>query len=242
MNRYLRIGLVVFVGLGGIMGVNEAARAATITNASTAAALNLAIPDDAYTGALGSMTPSTINVAAVGTEQVISDVTVTIALDHTFVGDLTIKLQSPSGTIVTLLNRPGLFTADNGVQTGGDSSNLSASFPITYDDAASDSAEDMGQGLLDNEVIGDPGNGSPDTYVPDADGANNDFFATFKGENPNGTWTLYIADSAPGATGALQQWSLEITTVPEPASGVLAMMALVPAIGRMTKRTQRLND
>lgn len=238
MKRVFTAGLVLGMGLVIALEVSEPARADTITSASTAAALNLAIPDDAYSGALATMTPSTITVTVAGNERSISGVDVTLSLDHTFVGDLTIKLKSPSGTIVTLLNRPGLFTLDNGVQTGGDDSNFGAGFPITYDDSAGDSAEDMGVSLLDDEVIGDPGNGSPDAYVPDADGAGNDLLATFNGENANGTWTLYLADSAPGATGALQQWSLRITTIPEPATGVLAASGLAAAIARRSRSSR----
>lgn len=241
MKRLFSTGLFVIAGFGVLLDGRQTIHAATITDASTIAGLNLAIPDDAYTGTLASMTPSTITVTVAGSEQIIVDVDVTIALDHTYAGDLTIKLQSPTGTLVTLLNRPGLFTPDDGSQTGGDASNLSASFAITYDDSAGDSAEDMGQGLLDTDIIGNPLNGSPSIYYPDADGAGNDLLAAFNTENANGTWTLYIADGAPAAIGALQQWSLHITTIPEPTTGLLAAGSAIAATAlrrpRSSKRT-----
>jgi subtilisin-like proprotein convertase family protein len=34
--------------------------------------------------------------------------------------------------------------------------------------------------------------------------------AAFRGEDPNGTWTLTIADDEGGDTGSLVQWQLEI--------------------------------
>ena len=42
----------------------------------------------------------------------------------------------------------------------------------------------------------------------------------FNGENPQGTWTLIVADDASGDGGSLDNWGLEICTVPEAVSGV----------------------
>src|SRR5438105_4516854 len=121
-------GFVGGFGIGGmvmlslIMLTPQTGSGLTITPIGTASGLNLAIPDDGYNGTLGSMASSTITVPALA-ENIIRDVNAVVAINHTFVGDLTIKLQSPQGTIVTLLNRPGILTADDGVQAGGDSSN-----------------------------------------------------------------------------------------------------------------------
>lgn len=38
----------------------------------------------------------------------------------------------------------------------------------------------------------------------------------FNGINPNGDWTLFIADVAPDGQGTLTTWGLEFTAVPEP--------------------------
>jgi hypothetical protein len=43
-------------------------------------------------------------------------------------------------------------------------------------------------------------------------------FAQFNGLNPNGNWTLFVADLSSGGTARLQSWSLEITAVPEPGN------------------------
>lgn len=58
-----------------------------------------AIPDNNSTGIT-----STINVNGVGT---ITDFTVSVSITHTWRGDLTVQLTSPSGTTVTLHNREG---------------------------------------------------------------------------------------------------------------------------------------
>ena len=106
--------------------------AATVSY-STAPNLNVSIPDGTYNGTLGSMASVSLNIPDSAT---LFDVNVTIALDHTWIGDLVIKVQDPSGTVITLMSRPGVSEpADNGDSSvgNGDSSNLLATFAITFD-------------------------------------------------------------------------------------------------------------
>ena len=101
---------------------------ATATNTATSTATNtptptppgsfcfsgtpVTIPDNAYNGTLSSMVSATIPVSTVGT---LTNVQVhSVGISHTWVGDLTIKLQSPTGTIITMLNRPGSTVPDDG--------------------------------------------------------------------------------------------------------------------------------
>jgi subtilisin-like proprotein convertase family protein len=44
------------------------------------------------------------------------------------------------------------------------------------------------------------------------------FSSTFSGQNPNNTWTLFIADTAAGDETVVKNWALTIVTVPEPTS------------------------
>lgn len=44
----------------------------------------------------------------------VDDVALEIGVEHTWVGDLTIKVVSPTGTVVTAMNRPGAAVADDG--------------------------------------------------------------------------------------------------------------------------------
>lgn len=218
-------------------GVVAAAGAGQTTTWSSPSGLNLSVPDGAYDGSLGSMESHAVGVPHLDAE-LITDVKVSIAMDHTFVGDLTIKLLSPDGTLVTLLNRPGLpGVPDDGSIVGGDSSNLSSAFAITYDDNASSGvlSEMMGFGLGGSQVIGDPANGSPDNYVPFPDGAEGNLtLSDLNGESAVGNWTLYIGDSASGSTGMLESWSIEVTTIPGP--GGLAILGLAALTGRRRRR------
>jgi subtilisin-like proprotein convertase family protein len=59
--------------------------------------------------------------------------------------------------------------------------------------------------------------------------------SSFNGLNPNGSWTLFLADMSGGAVSTLQSWELDITgtaAVPEPASIIEAGLAAL-AIGTM---------
>jgi subtilisin-like proprotein convertase family protein len=50
--------------------------------------------------------------------------------------------------------------------------------------------------------------------------------SSFNGMDPNGQWTLFIADTSAGGEGTLVNWGMQITTVPEPS-----MAALIAVFG-----------
>ena len=119
---------------------------------------------------------STIFVSASGT---ISDVNVRVDITHTFVGDLTLILQSPIGTRVTLVARRG----------GG-----GADFTNTiFDDEA-------GTAITDISSLSAPFTG---TYRPE------NALSAFDGQSVTGTWILEVTDSAGGDIGSLNQWELD---------------------------------
>ena len=183
--------------------------------------LGIPIPNDGYDGTLGSMASNTIGVTSDGTDWVVG-VTVEVAVNHDWVGDLVFKLESPAGTVVTLAHRPGLDgVLDDGGGCCGDSSSLGDVFPILFSDTASSGAwaEDMGVGVPAEEVIGDPANGSPDNYMPDADdlsvdvgGPLLDSLGALAGEQAVGDWTLYIGDAGSMFAGELDGWALHLLT------------------------------
>jgi subtilisin-like proprotein convertase family protein len=105
----------------------------------------------------------------------------TVGLDHTWVGDLVIKLTSPSGKTVTLMNRPGgsLNSGNNFCQT-------------VLDDAGATSIQDVA--VSDAPFTG--------TFRPASP------LAAFTGEDPNGTWILNVSDNAFIDTGSVRAFSL----------------------------------
>jgi len=63
--------------------------------------------------------------------------------------------------------------------------------------------------------------------------------STFNGNNPNNTWTLFFADTDPGAENTLTSWSLEITAVPEPVSfalGIFGVLVVAGTVGSWLRR------
>jgi subtilisin-like proprotein convertase family protein len=60
----------------------------------------------------------------------------------------------------------------------------------------------------------------------------------FNGMNPNGTWTLYLADVSSGGEGTLVSWGMDIVTsaVPEPSFGGLICCAAAAILRRFSRR------
>ena len=103
----------------------------------------------------------------------------TVGLDHTFVGDLVIKLTSPQGTAVTLINR-----------AGGSGNNFCNT---VLDDEGGESS------IQSISASGAPYTG---TFIP----ANP--LAAFRGQDPNGTWILNVSDRAGADIGNVRAFSL----------------------------------
>lgn len=177
------------------------------------------IPDNTYNGTLGTMGCSTINTAALPPTSVVEDASVQIAMSHTFVGDLTIKLVAPSGSILGIVSRPGIVeTADDGNDTAGfgENSNLAIANPLTYHDFTTAPAEMMGRTPIDlatGQTICVDG-GTPCVYTPSAGSIAGGVgtFQGFDGQNAIGNWQLCIGDSAGADTGTFQSWTLTLAT------------------------------
>lgn len=126
----------------------------------------------------------------------------TVGLDHTYVGDLVITLQSPTGTIVTLMTRP---TSGAGTASGNNLCNT------VFDDSAATSIATIG-------TTGDPYTGS---WTPSSS------LSAVNGQNPNGNWILKVVDAAGVDTGTIRAFSLVLVTnnpatCDPPASGCTA--------------------
>ena len=65
-------------------------------------------------------------------------------------------------------------------------------------------------------------------------------FSVYSNLNPNGVWTLFLADvSGGGGTSRLNSWELDITAVPEPVNCALAVLGTVVGAGGLW-RSQRV--
>ena len=137
--------------------------------------------------------------------------TVGLNISGGYNGDLYAYLVAPNGTMVVLLNQPGV-TGGNQFGYGG------AGLSVTLSDSASTSIQNA------NETDGVQFTG---TYQ--AAGS----LANFNGSVADGTWTLFFADmSSGGGTSTLNSWSLDITAVPEPVNVALGIFgALLGGLG-----------
>ncbi len=186
--------------------------------------LNLAIDnmamngawDDKYNGKLDSMLCVDIAVADDGLNFV-NDVRLKVGMDHSYVGDVTIKVVSPDAKVLTALGRPSNEPplADTGVPCCGYPANLSAMFPFTLTDAATITGKDMGKGLTDLKVICKDENPKidPCQFKPYKGGGPGTAFADFKNDNAVGTWKVCFGDSGKGDFGKLQYVGLTLDKV-----------------------------
>lgn len=170
------------------------------------------IPDGNPTGVTFM---GTYDQAAAGAT--VSSLTINLNLSGGYNGDLYAYLVAPNGTLELLMNQPGV--AMNGFGASG------AGMNITLQDGAA------ANGNIQDEISSSALSG---TY--NAAGS----LSGFDGSVADGTWTLYFADlSSGGGTSALNDWSLNITTVPEPgiaALGIFGGLLALVAVHR-AKRT-----
>jgi subtilisin-like proprotein convertase family protein len=141
----------------------------------------VAVPDNNATGV-----DIPITVADVMT---LSDVNVTVRLNHTFVGDLKIDLVHPDNTVVNLVNRRG----GSGINFGSGPNDCSGT-PTGFDDQAAPLISAITSG------------GAPyaSTFKPEGS------LATLNGKPSNGTWKLRVSDNASLDAGTVGCVKLEL--------------------------------
>ncbi len=132
----------------------------------------------------GAAPPTPFTLTVAGQSGVLWDVDLFTAITHGFNADIDMTLTSPSGTTVTI-STDNAFTAN--VFTG-----------TTWDD-------NVNQPVTDQTF-------SSGTNVPLV--APEGRLGAFRGESPNGVWTLSITDDALAVAGTLNSWSLTLATLP----------------------------
>lgn len=177
----------------------------------TFSGVNASIPDGNPVGVTISG-----SVSDIPSGMTVGGLTVGLNISGGYNGDLYAYLVAPNGTLVMLMNQPGVGV--NGYGASG------AGMNITLSDAGGTS--------IQNETSGSVLGGS---YS--AAGS----LSGFNGSAADGTWTLYFADlSNGGGTSELNSWSLGITAVPEPVTLALVVfvaMLLAMAGLRWARRT-----
>ncbi|MBL8151286.1 MAG: hypothetical protein JNN15_15290, partial [Blastocatellia bacterium] len=152
------------------------------------------------TGTIGNAAPYPSNISVSGVTGTISKVTVKLnTFNHTFPDDTDILLVSPTGQKVVIFSDVGGST---------DAVNLT----FTLDDAAAAALPDAGP--LVSGTFRPTNIGATDTFAAPAPAAPyGSTLSTFNGQNPNGTWNLYIVDDTSGDSGSFNGgWELNIST------------------------------
>ncbi len=121
---------------------------------------------------------------------VLTDLDVDLNINHTWISDLVITLQSPTGTTITIFDPP--------------SCNGDDLITLLDDEAPTSSTSCNGTGS--NTAFPDP------SYQPFS------ALSAFDGENAMGDWTISISDNATGDPGILNSWGLfysyEVVSLP----------------------------
>ncbi|HTU68003.1 MAG TPA: proprotein convertase P-domain-containing protein [Steroidobacteraceae bacterium] len=191
-----RINLTLSVGFTGrgknptVFGISLVAGHAggTISTAYTGG--RVAIPDGNATGVNIPITLTNVGLindlafSIDGATCTATQGATTVGVDHSWVGDLTFTLTSPSGTKVTLFDRAG------GINNSGN--NLCKT---VLTDSATNSIQNIA-------IAGAPWQGS---FKPAQ------ALSAFRGENANGTWILNAKDSVTIDTGSVRAFSLNVT-------------------------------
>jgi hypothetical protein len=181
------------------------------------------IPDSSAVGLSDTATAS-------GYLPTISQVSVNLNISGGYNGDLYAYL-SYGGVLVPLLNRVGVTATGGGKAFGyGDTG-----FNITLSSSALNDVHFYGNSSPSLNGNGQlTGSWQPDGRAIDPLSAPGSFdsgsrvgFSSYNTLNPNGTWTLFIADLSAGGQSQLVNWELDITAVPEPVNFALGIFAAV---------------
>lgn len=176
----------------------------------------IAIPDDSP----GYPTPGTLAISTIAVTappgEVVTNLTVTLNIQHDWDGDIRVRLRGPNGTIINLIE----YEPDGPFQSGQDFTGT-----ILTDSAAT------------SITTGSP----PFTglFQPE------DPLATFNGIDPNGNWSLEIDDNyGPPFTddGTLLNWTLDVSSAPQTAGSLPYTQAWTVAVDPRTDTVYVGND
>jgi subtilisin-like proprotein convertase family protein len=219
-------GLMVWAG----------AAVAQTTETSFTFSVNKLVPDANVNGL--SMTT---NLSITG--GTISDVTVGLDISGGYNGDLYGFLSGPNGGFAVLLNRVGISNNASSFGYGNQGFDV-----VLSDSAASDIHYYQSGGYSLNGGGQLTGTWAPDGLNIDPKSAPSLFgsstpsalLGSFNGTDPNGGWTLFLADLSGGAQSQLVSWSLDIVTVPEPSVVALGIMSLglLAGMGKISRRSK----
>ena len=221
-NKMLAMAAAAMVGSAAALAQSE-------TNFSFS--VNQVIPDASPLG-LTVATNLTVTGGSIGS------VTVGLDISGGFNGDLYAYLAGPNGGYAVLLNRVGV---SNNASAFGYSD---SGFNVTFSDSAGTNIQyyqNFSYTLSGGQLTGvwqpegvniDPQSG-PSLFLTTSPSTP---LSSFDGSNPNGTWTLFLADLSSGGQSTVVSWGVDITTVPEPATVAVLGMGMAGTLVWIRRR------
>ena len=172
-------------------------------------------------GILDDSTPFASSIV-VGVNELISDVEVSINMEHSWIGDVTATLTHvESGFSIILIPSAMSDSTNLGSDAGG---NVLSPALYTWGDTGLETIGTAVDPLGGNDEL------APGTYLASdgtAMGAGS-FAAAFGGDSTFGSWTLNLSDDSGGDPGSIDGWSISFTStaaIPEPGS--IALLGLI---------------
>ena len=174
--------------------------------------VNIAVPDNNATGVANS-----ISVSGLPAGCIITNMTVTINMPHTYPGDMVINLRAPNGQILSLYkHNTNTNTGTTSIPTAGFFDAVVSNIATTTFSAVQTPYR-YGQTPTAGPYRPDALNGvtNPGYTIMDPTGylSNAPNFASLysTSASANGSWTLAMADGGAGDLGTLISWCLGIT-------------------------------
>lgn len=198
------------IAIIGVLAVGIGLASAQTTNTFTVSP-NAAIPVGSIVGLA-----STTDVTGF-TGETIANITVNLNISGGYNGDLYAYLAGPNGGFDVLLNQPGGTANSFGYLDAGLSN-------VTFDDSSANSIQTY-------QLVSNPGGAALTGGVWQSAGTS---LNSFVGTDPDGTWTLFVANLASGTpVSTLNSWGFTIVTTPVPEPQTW-MMAALGFLGLMT--------
>ncbi len=168
-------------------------------------------------------TPLSMPIVVSGVGGAITNMSVSLTMTHTWVGDLNVTLSAPGGSpSFTIFGRTGSASTSGGsIVNCGYPSNMSGTYVYADPSATSNNwwtaanvadASNIATGTYFTTPLG-----APAGAVPTAGTAFNAAFAGLTPAQINGTWTLTITDNTSGDIGSVSAASLTLVAGAPPA-------------------------
>jgi len=141
------------------------------------------------------------SVIALSDDRTLTEVEVSLNIEHSYVGDLSARLIAPDGTSLPLFDRVGVPASEFGCD-GQD-------LELTFSDNTNDDASVL------ESLCGDQSPSLAGTYQPISQ------LATLSGKTIAGDWTLEVSDAAAPDGGTLVEWSILTCALADIAPGVI---------------------